>query len=272
MEKRTRHGFGLVRSTGGAGLPEVQYRVRFEVRGAGCYPIDYFDQVSPADDYRIKGIKHHMRQGTGSPLAALRENRHQSSVENHYPDEAITRAVTAVIERGPVKSGVQDVNIRLLCPLRNDTVTLAGQARPLAADFSVPWAMLLSRAGDLKRSGVVDAVLTRRPKRKPQLYLMEPYDPDKEPLIMIHGLYSTPLAFAELSNDLWSVDAIRRRYQIWHYLYNTSAPPLYPARILRSQSPRNPQPARSRRKRPGHAENHPSDPQHGRDHRQGARH
>ena len=64
---------------------------------------------------------------------------------------------------------------------------------------------------------------------------MEPYDPKREPLIMIHGLLSTPLAWAETSNNLWADDVIRQRYQIWHYHYNTSAPALYSARILRSQ-------------------------------------
>jgi pimeloyl-ACP methyl ester carboxylesterase len=64
---------------------------------------------------------------------------------------------------------------------------------------------------------------------------MEPYDPQKEPLIMIHGLLSTPLAWAALSNDLWADATVRRRYQIWHFLYNTSAPALYASRQLRQQ-------------------------------------
>jgi pimeloyl-ACP methyl ester carboxylesterase len=73
------------------------------------------------------------------------------------------------------------------------------------------------------------------PKRKPQLYLMEPYDPNKEPLIMIHGLFDTPLAWAKLSNDLWADEKFREKYQIWHFLYNTSAPALYSGRVLRTQ-------------------------------------
>ena len=125
------------------------------------------------------------------------------------------------------------MTIRLLCPLTNDTVLVHGKRQPLAADFSVPWAALLARSGDLNRSRVLD-MLTSTPKREPQLYLMEPYDPQKEPLIMIHGLLSTPLAWAKLSNDLWADDIIRNRYQIWHYLYNTSAPALYSARVLRT--------------------------------------
>lgn len=52
---------------------------------------------------------------------------------------------------------------------------------------------------------------------------------------MIHGLLSTPLAWAESSNEVWSNEEIRKRYQIWHYLYNTSAPALYSARLLRNQ-------------------------------------
>ena len=105
----------------------------------------------------------------------------------------------------------------------------------MAADFSAPWAALLARAGDLNRSRLSDVILRRSPKRPPRLYLMQPYDPNKEPLIMIHGLFSTPLTWAHLSNELWADDAIRRRYQIWHFLYNTSAPALYPGRILQGE-------------------------------------
>ena len=65
---------------------------------------------------------------------------------------------------------------------------------------SVPWAAALARAGDLKRSGVLD-VLTPTPKRQPQLYLMEPYDRRREPLIMIHGLLSTPLPSLQYHTD-----------------------------------------------------------------------
>ena len=64
---------------------------------------------------------------------------------------------------------------------------------------------------------------------------MEPYEPGKTPLIMVHGLLDTPLAWMNLSNELWADDEIRNRYQIWHYLYNTSAPALYSGRILSNQ-------------------------------------
>lgn len=212
----------------------TNYRVRFASHSSGEYGIDYFDQLLPAAQYRIRKISHYQRAGVGAPLVAIRENRHQEAIERHYPPEAITRPLTAVCTTGPIRHGVRDVEIRLLCPLANDKWELDGKTHPLAADFSAPWAALLARAGDLNRSGLLD-MLTNKPKHEPQLYLMEPYDPAKEPLIMIHGLLSTPLAWAGVSNDLWADDGIRRRYQIWHYHYNTSAPALYSARILRSR-------------------------------------
>lgn len=224
-----RSGHSFVSPSGGA-----TYRVRFVNHASGEYGIDHFDELLPAGHFRIRKINHHQRAGVGTPLVAIRENRHRETIEGYYPPEAITRPLTAVATTGPSQGAVREVTIQLLCPLANDRVTIGGQTRPLAADFSAPWAALLARSGELNRSAVLD-MLTTNPKRMPQLYLMEPYDRQKEPLIMIHGLLSTPLAWAGVSNDLWADDGIRRRYQIWHYHYNTSAPALYSARILRGK-------------------------------------
>lgn len=210
------------------------YRVTFVDTARGAYPVDYFDEISPAADFVVKKIAHHMRSGVGVPLMALRENRMQQAVEAFFPPEVISRPLTAIVRPGKARAGKQDVSIELLCPLLNDSIVMKGARQPLAADFSVPWAAALARAGKLNQLRVLD-MITPQPKREPRLYLMEPYDPNKEPLIMIHGLLSTPLAWAELSNNLWADDAIRRRYQIWHYLYNTSAPALYSSRLLRAQ-------------------------------------
>lgn len=224
-----RSGHAFVSPSDGA-----SYQVRFVNHASGDYGIDHFDELLPAGQFRIRKITHHQRAGVGTPLVAIRENRHREAIEGYYPPEAITRPLTAVATTGPAQGSVREVTIQLLCPLANERVKIGGQTRPLAADFSAPWAALLARSGELNRSAFLD-MLTPNPKRVPQLYLMEPYDRKKEPLIMIHGLLSTPLAWAGVSNDLWADDGIRRRYQIWHYQYNTSAPALYSARILRSR-------------------------------------
>lgn len=70
-------------------------------------------------------------------------------------------------------------------------------------------------------------------RRKPQIYLLDPYDPDKTPLLMVHGLQSTPVAFATLVNALRSDPRIRANYQIWQFYYATGTPVLANALALR---------------------------------------
>ena len=137
---------GEISSTGGR-----RYKVSFNGAHQGL-PLTYFDELSPAVDYRLKRLAHHRRDGTGAPLVALRENRQQEAIEAYYPPEAITRAITAVARKGTTAKGVQQVHIDLLCPLQNDEVTVDGETLPLAADFSVPWAALLERSGSLSLS------------------------------------------------------------------------------------------------------------------------
>jgi len=211
------------------------YEVTFTGTVEGQDPLEYYDEIYSATDFKIDRIEHHQRRGLGAPLIALRDNKHRAAIETYYPPEVITTPITAFARPGPNQlHGTQSVTIQFISSLHQDSVMWKGQKVPLAADFSAPWATALSRTQGLRQTAFWD-VLRPKPKREPQLYLMEPYDPRKEPLIMIHGLLSTPLAWAKITNELWADPEIRRRYQIWHYLYNTSAPALYSTRILRTQ-------------------------------------
>ena len=210
------------------------YLVRFHPGGEGIFAPDYFDRLEPASHYEVSGLNHHQVDGIGVPLTGYRENRHQQAVERWYPPEAITRAVTAIAVPGPRKGDRRSVEIRLYDRLKNETVVLGGKPQLLAADFTVPFAALLEKARPLARSGIT-AVIRRKSPRDPGFALLEEYDPQRTPLICIHGLFSTPLAWAELTNELWADPAIRSRYQLWHYLYPTNSPALYSARVMRGQ-------------------------------------
>ena len=64
---------------------------------------------------------------------------------------------------------------------------------------------------------------------------MGPYSPDRIPIIMVHGLRSTPLAWQQLTNELIGDPEIRERYQFWHYLYPTGFPFLTSAADFRDE-------------------------------------
>ena len=54
--------------------------------------------------------------------------------------------------------------------------------------------------------------------------MLEPFQPDKMPVVMVHGLWSSPVTWMEMYNDLRSDPAVRDHYQFWFYLYPSGQP------------------------------------------------
>ncbi|WP_197427139.1 alpha/beta fold hydrolase [Noviluteimonas gilva] len=56
------------------------------------------------------------------------------------------------------------------------------------------------------------------------IHLPQGYDPAKRTLVMLHGLCSSPLIWARLTDAIGADTALRERFQVWHVLYQTNAP------------------------------------------------
>jgi hypothetical protein len=63
--------------------------------------------------------------------------------------------------------------------------------------------------------------------------MLEPFDPNRIPVLMVHGLWSNPVTWANMFNDLRAQPEIRSRYQFWFYLYPTGQPFWISAQQLR---------------------------------------
>ena len=48
--------------------------------------------------------------------------------------------------------------------------------------------------------------------------------PGKIPIVFVHGLRSTPLAWLKVINEIWGDPTLRERYQVWLYMYPTGKP------------------------------------------------
>ncbi|MFO4987017.1 alpha/beta hydrolase, partial [Salmonella enterica subsp. enterica serovar 1,4,[5],12:i:-] len=59
---------------------------------------------------------------------------------------------------------------------------------------------------------------------RPHLYMMQPYDPQRRIILMLHGLASSPEAWVNVANEIQGDDDLRRHYQIWQVYYPTNAP------------------------------------------------
>ena len=145
-----------------------------------------------------------------------------------YPPEGMLLPATAIYLR-------EGNRARIRLTSGADEVRLKGNVFPLATDYKAAGLMLARRARPLARSGFMSMIRPERMQRKPQIYLIDPYDPNKIPILMVHGLQSTPVAFLELVNALHSDAEIRRHFQIWHFHYATGTPVLVNARTLRDE-------------------------------------
>jgi hypothetical protein len=54
--------------------------------------------------------------------------------------------------------------------------------------------------------------------------MLEPFQSDKIPVVMVHGVWSSPVTWMEMFNDLRSDPKIREYYQFWFYLYPSGQP------------------------------------------------
>ena len=91
-------------------------------------------------------------------------------------------------------------------PQKIDAVSIGRPSvSQLAGDTSAgyAWGMQIS---ELERAGLWGLLGGNKIGRRAGLYLLEDYDPDKRPLVMIHGLGSNPLIWAHLSNAVWGAD------------------------------------------------------------------
>ena len=105
-------------------------------------------------------------------------------------------------------------------------VMLKGRTYRLAINPTGAGDHLKLRAKAFAKSGFEGMIRPSSMLRKPQIYLLDPYDPNKIPILMVHGLQSTPVAFATLVNALRSDPEIRAKYQIWQFYYASGTPVL----------------------------------------------
>lgn len=161
-------------------------------------------------------------------LPGRRAGRYPREVS--FPVSAFFRFDGRVADLGTQRSG----RLELYNPLTVQTVRVAGKTVPLQADLTTPLAYFLSRT-DLDGIEYTGFLHADKIQDQAGIYMFEPYQPGKIPVVMVHGLLSSPLTWTTLFNDLRADPRLRERYQFWFYLYPTGNPYLAAAADLRQE-------------------------------------
>ncbi len=185
-----------------------------------------FSTLVPAADYQDKDFKHlNVMDGIGGTLVGLHK---PDPLPAHFPKVGIATPVTATLEfKG------NTATLTLIDPTKRDRVTIAGASRTLAADFSAPLSYYPHESEFWH--GIMGALRVDKYMKTTGLYMMQPYDPERIPVIFVHGLISTPRMWRSVINELEADPVFRKRYQCWLFGYPTGNPPAYSALRLREE-------------------------------------
>jgi len=206
-----------------------QWQVDIVARG-NRWQAEDFESFEFVSDFDVSGLPNHYRTyGLGVPLIGVRRHQPEAAPEEKYYPPGMSLPVTAFLSvipeahRGALDGRVHRCVLELHDTLNVRDIVVDTRRIPLESDLTTPLAYFLDQAeiDDVSLAGLL------RPEAVEQvagLYMAQPYEPDKIPVLMIHGLYSSPMTWMEMFNDLRAQPELREHYQFWFYLYPTGQP------------------------------------------------
>jgi triacylglycerol esterase/lipase EstA (alpha/beta hydrolase family) len=203
------------------------YHLRLEPAGNAVWAPNYFTTFELEQQVKEKLIKkENIQQGVGGALVGVRILNPR---EKFAPPRGITAPVTATLDFHG-----KDATLALHRPAKQPTASVEGKTRPLAVNFSAPISYY-KPPSNLALRGLIGGFEATHYPAGIGLYFMQPYDPDRIPLVFVHGLFSTPFTWVETINGLQTDPEIRKHYQFWVFAYPTGYPILYSALRLREE-------------------------------------
>ena len=201
--------------------------VSIEPRGFNWHADD-FESFQFVSDYNLKGLlNHHRQSGLGVPLIAIRRTGVQRPETEQYYAKGFSFPVTAFLRLEPQKTTDGQprltATIELYDPMEIQQVRVADRAVPIESDISTPLAYFLDNPA-MHQVETFGLLRPERFRKVAGLYMVQPYQPGKIPVLMVHGLWSSPMTWMEALNDLRSDPVLRENYQFWFYLYPTAEP------------------------------------------------
>ncbi|WP_082629178.1 esterase/lipase family protein [Pseudomonas sp. TTU2014-080ASC] len=186
-------------------------------------------ELIPASALSFAGLRNqYRRDGLGAELVAVTRDRVINSRSDKQPwSETPFPALTSVIRfPGKTLDAVLASNTVVLTgydPYRTSRFNVVGHSVPLAANYTSGYGLWLARSG-FARQSMLTLIGRGEVLEAPHVHLLQPYDPNRRIVIMLHGLASSPEAWINVANEVLGDEELRNRYQIWQVYYPTNHP------------------------------------------------
>jgi pimeloyl-ACP methyl ester carboxylesterase len=239
----------LAESIRTAGSPSVSERERrqaaavYRERLAATFPSRLAESVDPGPAV-LRAVPREERSGITDPgdfdqIAAVRQARetrpglHRAGLglpvlgrlapdDNPNAPEAGFK-VPLTLAALPPEGGRNCCDSVLLDPRRIDRLKIDQGEVPLAMDIEAAL-RTADATGPRFGSGIANLLRPGLFAGHPRILFLEPFDPNRRPLVLVHGLLSTHRIWTPLLLDLLTDPVIRQAYQIWFFYYPTGQP------------------------------------------------
>ena len=192
-------------------------------------PQDY--ELIPADELDVRGtfvVPRVIREGAGAALVAVR-NEQAPQIPLRFAPPRVYTAVTAVARFTGRKCQIEFID-----PLATESINVSGRTLPSRADFTAPIALGLSSEHP-EKIGFAAMLNPEKFAHTARLVQVQPYAPNKIPVLFVHGLQDTPVSWVPMVSALWSDPVFRRNYQVCVFSYPSGYPFQYSALLLRRE-------------------------------------
>jgi pimeloyl-ACP methyl ester carboxylesterase len=200
------------------------------VMGRSPWQAQDIDKILVASDFEVTGLptRSHLF-GVGVPLIGVREAEKpgQPGPERFYPPEMAFPLTAYLVPNSRLDPNLdtdrpRECTLQLIDPVHDRVV---GRATSMAveADLTTPLAYMWSRT-DLDRYRWTGLLRPGEALGRANLMLLRPYEPGKVPVVMVHGLWSSPLAWIPMLNELLGDEKLQGKCQFLLYMYPTGVP------------------------------------------------
>jgi len=174
-----------------------------------------FEQILSGDQFRVRGMSVLNREpGVGAPLICAKHLDKELEIQPTTPATVFLRGPASL---GELTATNRVCSLELYSPYDHTSVQIGAATVPLEFDLTTFRAYMLnqSHVWALGRLGF----LAPAEHIHNRLLLSQPYETDRIPVVFVHGTFSSPVTWAEMANTLIADPIIRRRYQIWSFMY-----------------------------------------------------
>jgi pimeloyl-ACP methyl ester carboxylesterase len=181
---------------------------------------DEIDRFLPANEFTVRGLTVRDRQsGLGAPLIVVGKTLESKRGTRRFPATLILRVPGDVRQWS---AGSLHASLELYSAFQTNSIEVGGNRIPLEGDMTAPLAYALNDAS-LWKLGAAQ-FFSSDEMIKSDIYLTQPYEPGRVPVIFVHGTFSSPIWWAEMWNTLRADSELRKRCQFWYFLYNSGNP------------------------------------------------